>query len=461
MNTHAKSKTPNIPCDRIVLLCSVFFTLIGCSGSESSFTGGANPTTSAQDESGILQDGSVAPQTPSGTFDETSFLLTNNESTVYKVSPTTGEAEILYSFDGDFEFKAPADVIGNIAYMTADDNTINALDVVSGRFLWDVPIGEYQSPRFSEFPTAVVCDQSTCWARGSTGVLMAINASNGRTIWSTALHPNGDSNEELNGSELLVTQDKIYLSAHKAPTTFDEDFVNPALFVINRDTGAILNKIDLEYSGFGVPRLIGNTLIVSTWGEILAFDATGYELLWRINDPALAYTRVQIVENVVVAGVYDDNDHYVTGFDLATGSQLWSVAAGSSDNAYSSTTDGQLIYAMVGDIDTSTFFTPGGDAAMAIDPRNGNIVWINERASFVSNPLVAFGKAFYGYYWGIRDDDFNDVPDGLTGMNASTGELEWVNSRLDTPGLDWFTTTPMLVHDGMVYRSSHFPDVMP
>lgn len=399
---------------------------------------------------------------PTGEFNDTSFLITNNEAAVYKVSPITGAAQVVVNFEDDFEFVPPADVIGDIVYMSANDNSINAMNASTGRFLWDTPIGVYQNARFANFPSAVVCDDSTCWARGSTGVLMAVDASNGTPRWLTPLHPSGGFEEELDGSEILVTEDKIYLTAYKVGTALFPDSVDPALFVINRSDGTILQKIELNFTGRGVPRIIGHTLLVSTWREILAFDVTSYELLWSISDPALGFTRADVVGNVVVFGAFDGEDHVIAGADLASGTPLWSVPAGSADNPYSSTTDGQLIYSMVGESDTSTFYTPPGEGSMAINPSDGSIVWMSDGLiTFTENPLVVFGKAFYGYHTTRLDENLDSAPRGLTAVNAQTGAVEWVNSSLDTPGLAWFTNTPTLIHDGKAYRSSLYPDVMP
>ena len=427
--------------------------LAGCGGG-SGESGSFSPNTPAS-PGGELPAGDE----PAVVFNESSFLLTTNETRLYKLSPVTGRSEEIITFGGGIEFVEPLDVIGDTVYSTADDNTINAIDLETGELLWDVLLGKAY---FSEYPSGVVCDSETCWARGSTGVMMAVSATDGTVKWSRPLHPNGAGNEnELNGSDLLVTSDRIYQSIYKHGTSLFPDVVEPSFIVIDRNDGSIIKQMDLEYTAYGVPSVIGDTLLISTWGEVLAYGKNSFELLWRINDPAHVYTTATVVGNVFAVGVSDANDHYIVGFDLNSGQQLWAVPAGSSDNAYSSTTDGTLVYAMVGERDTSTYYTPPGEAAMAINPADGSIVWIKDGLSFARNPLVAFGHAYYGFYWDVLDEQANRNPDGLTSVNARTGDVEWVNSRLDTPGVDWFTTTPVLVHEGVSYRTSFYPDVMP
>ncbi len=91
------------------------------------------------------------------------------------------------------------------------------------------------------------------------------------------------------------------------------------------------------------------------------------------------------------------------------------VTGPSNGTVFSSEKTAPEVYAMVGDLDTSAFFSPGGADAMAIDPASGLIVWINEGLSFVSNPLPVLGSLFYGYYW-----DISDTADGLTRLDAAT-----------------------------------------
>jgi len=431
---------------------------VGSNGPSSNLTVQPQGLVPAADEpESVLNDSSYLLTTNEtrSVLNDSSYLLTTNETRMYKISAKTGAAEEIITFGGGVKFVEPLDIIGNTVYSTADDNTVNAIDLNTGKLLWEVRLG---NPRNREIPTGVVCDQETCWAKGATGLLMAVSAVDGSEKWSIPLHPDGrNSEEELNGSDLLVTSDRGYLNTYKLSTPLFPSSVAPSLFIIDRSDGSIIKRVDLDYPAYSVPRVEGDTLVVSTVGEILAFDKNSFQLLWRINDPALRYTGAVIVNNVVVSGTYDSNDHYIVGIDLASGQQIWSVPAGSSENPYTSTTDGTLIYAMVGEFYSGPWYSPPGEAAMAINPLNGNIVWVDEGLSFAVNPLVALGHAYYGYHWDIRDGN----ADGVTSVNARTGKIEWVNAKLDTPGLDWFTRTPMLVHEGISYRTSLYPDVMP
>jgi len=431
---------------RLVIVVCILMGLTACGDGASSSPGiGVNesnsePTTPSQGQLPALDE-------PEAVLNHNSFLLTTNGTRLFKLSATTGEFKDYITFSDGIQFSGQLDIIDNTVFSTSDDNRINAIDLNTGELLWDEKLG---NPFFDDWPTSVVCDSQTCWARGATGLLKAVAAKDGTAKWSTPLHPNGLGNEnKLDGSDLLVTSDRIYLSIFKLASSIYPDSVAPAIMIIDRNDGSIIKRIDLEFVSRGVPSVIGNTLLISTWGEILAYDKNNFELLWRINDPALGYTRADVVSNVVVAGTYDDDNYNIVGFDLISGQRIWTVPVGPREaNGYPNTTDGKLIYVMVGKGYSGPYYSPPGKAAMAIDPVNGSIVWFKDGLSFARNPLVALGHAYYGNHRKVLDENLNGNPDGLTSVNAVTGDIEWVNSTLDTPDLDWFTATPLLVHEG-------------
>ncbi len=89
------------------------------------------------------QDSAEAPSQPSASLDSDAYVLARSKGQLYRLSALSGDATLLFDFGAyGIEPIGPADVIDTTAFVTSEDNTLNAIDVSTGELLWDFFLGE-------------------------------------------------------------------------------------------------------------------------------------------------------------------------------------------------------------------------------------------------------------------------------------------------------------------------------
>ena len=425
------------------VLFIAIFALNSCGGSESTPSGSSEstPFDSAPNEVGAVPD--LEPLD----LDDTSFLLINNKDEVFKLNALTGTSELL--IEEQLDLVHDVDVMDNTIYLTTERNQLAAYDLSTGRYLWDVPLGEFT--RSFDLPTAPVCGEGRCYALGVTGILSSFDG-NGQVMWATDLGQVSDNGERIRPPNLLVTSDTIYASTSVAESDRN-------LYVIDRDDGTVQQIIQLQHTSISVPEISGDKIVVPTLRGYQVFNRENLDELWRIErGPEIGLTRATIVNNTMVfteflfsefAGILGENEEgqRIVGLDLDSGVQKWAVPAGRNDIPFDQSTDGNVVYGAMS-ITCSTFSACNA-RPMAIDPDTGQVLW-SRRHVVQFAPLAVPGFLFYG---DITDVEAEDLRFGVTAVDPSNGDVRWV-SRLNPPRN---STPPVLVHRGQVFRRPSAP----
>lgn len=260
---------------------------------------------------------------------------------MYKFDPQSG-ATVLFNdlgvvkpFNG---FAGAVDVTNNSIVAVSNDNAINVLNLHTGEYLWDKPLGEYLP--FSNYPPSPpVCTEDICYAMGLGGDLVAVNIRTRTTLWSVDLFPSEE--RFLDVVPLVVTEKRIFASASNE-IRFSRN-VSPKLHVVSRATGAI--ETTLPGGKFAVK--IANDLLLVSGNGLIAYDINTLQQVWKIDVESASHPAVigdTVVFHMVDSNTTDQVRQQVVAVNRIDGSVLWSQDAGNSNFLHSPVTDGELIY---------------------------------------------------------------------------------------------------------------------
>ena len=371
-------------------------------------------------------------------------VLATVEGDLYRVGPDGTGLELVHTLDGGWEFVGTPDVLGTTLYAGSDDNAINAIDLATGEFLWDVPIGEYRGD--SDDVSGTSCLPGICVIAGDNGVVLAVDPADGRPLWATSLRPDGDPSGDLAVSTPLIANGRIWIGAGSS-SLFEE--IPTRLFVLDLASGSALASRELALNGT-VPQLAGDRLVVGG-AAVAALDPTTLETLWSV--PTRGAGIPAVVDGVVVAHLFPEAPDapygtLIAGFDLDTGASLWVADGGSEQSLFSVATDGRLAYAARDD--ACAFAGCRSGDPIALDPRSGAVLWESPVVGIDRAPTVAGGRLFYADI-----NDF-DTDSGAGALDVRDGSALWIDPRLG-----FRTNAPIAVTEAGVARPPWAPPARP
>lgn len=229
-------------------------------------------------------------------------------------------------------------------------------------------------------------DGSTVYAGSGSGHVYAVNASDGTLVWLNALAVDNASSVY----DPVIAGPLLYVTVRH--------FTNPitgAVVALNRSDGTIAwshvfpSEAPTSSGPVGKAVFFENTIIVANDdGKIYSLDKTTGSTQWVAprRPDVIGYDDMRpiiLAGNVLVAGTLA---HYLTGYDPATGRQLWEVDGGQGSAGNPMASDGV------------TVFEPyNGGTLGAFDVATGVKRWIRSAPNngwFTSYPLVTDGAVF-------------------------------------------------------------------
>ena len=371
------------------------------------------------------------------------FLITSKDETVYTVNPQTGEATEIYTFPEYTDAELLADYEDGNIYVTTDDNSINALNVAGKSFLWDTPMLEYDFS--SSGVTPPVCIDGVCYASGGFGVVVAVDQASGALKWYYSTDPQGDLDDVLDDNEIpIVHGDKVYVFS-------EEGFISdlpPYMHVLDKQTGNLLQKIELPYEVSGTPIIEGNTLYLpaknlyaialDTFDVIWAFEANG------MGTPAISDGK--LVVNAIPAEELISSTLYC--IDLNSQNVIWKKDTG-TDTLWSPLIVQNVVFSNYDKGSSFAFATSG--RLFALNLLSGEELWYNEGVVIDHSPVFANGHLFFRGH-NLDGDGGTDENVGLLSMDANTGEVLWLNPlfRFGT------VLIPLVVAENGVFGPSYY-----
>lgn len=379
----------------------------------------------------------------SGNADFNDFLITTVDESVVQVDANSGEAEILYTFADLTDIEIVADYDNGLIFVTTDDNAVNAIDPNIKQLVWDTPMLDY---KFSSLGlTEPVCIDGVCYASGQSGVVVALDQDTGDIIWYFSTDPDGELDNVLNENDTpIIHENKVYVFYRHAG--FSE--LPPKLFILNRQTGELLEQYFLDYELSGTPLIVDNTLYVPA-KNLYALDVATLGVKWSfeadgVGDPFVSNGRL------VVQGVPIDETIYSRTYclDSNSGTLLWTVDSG-FDTLYAPIIVENVVFGVYEEGSPVPFGDSGRPFAVRLS--DGQQIWFRDDVVVDNSPVYANGRLFFHGHDINRTDD-TELNTGLFCMDANTGEIIWLNYLVD--GLR--PIAPLVVAQNGIFGPSYY-----
>jgi len=289
--------------------------------------------------------------------------------------------------------------------------------------LWSRPLGEGYSTIAVDSGTLY-----TMYRRGDDEVVIAMDASNGKTRWEYAYNAafiKGLAMENGAGPHAtpLIVGDRVYTIGILA-----------VLHCFDKSSGKVLFKRDLyaEYPmatkmgrGYsGSPLLYKNTIILTLGGKghaVVALNPADGSLVWAANDYANAPSSPVLIK-------VDGKDQLVTFLDDGDGSQKEGIIAGIDPNngkllwthPHKTSWDLNIALPVWGDDGILLISSAYGTGSRAIQVTASGVkeLWANNRMRVHHSTMVRIGDYVYG-----SSGDFGPAP--MMAINVKTGEVKW------------------------------------
>ena len=261
---------------------------------------------------------------------------------------------------------------------------------------------------------------------GTSGSLVALNATTGTTIWTFSPYVDHFY------SSPAVSGGLVYATAN-------DDLRDHYFYALNATTGAQVWNYSMvvsvpcstDFAWGSSPAVSGGIVYVgSTNGNVYAFNANTGALVWNYT------TRCQVYSSPAVSGgkVYvgsGNGDFYA--FDAATGHVVWKVNYAPYEDSSPSVV-GNLVYISDG-------------ALRALDASTGKVVW-HQSGGWLSSPAVSGGMVYVG--------DSNNY---VYAYKADTGALVWSYLTGGTYNGPSEVQSSPAVSDGVVYVGTGFDGI--
>lgn len=400
-----------------------------------------------------LSDSSTPAVSESLALTVDSYLIAATSRDVYKISALTGNTERIYEngvAGATWQFLSPADVVNDVALLSATDNTLNAIDISSGSFLWELSLGDSFRGLNPSVPS---CSSTLCYLVGGGNDLIAVDPSNASIVWSTSLDLNNGQLQATDFRHPLITDQLIYVGVDYGDGSY-------SLNVYSRTDGRLHSSVQFAKQIYGTPTIHDDKLLIVAEDVFYALDLETFSVLWQTEFTGLSIPA--LVGNTAVVSIRDDIDQYVStkfgtvGISLDTGRVVWALEGTPWNSVYRPSSDDSIVIALepadptILSLTGTTFGIPNG-----IRASDGANVWTHTnigRTEYV--PLVVPGHLFFVTYVNAQT-----TQQGITSMNSRTGAINWFENTGFAEEVNRYSTETMLVHDGEVYRSEEFPTI--
>jgi outer membrane protein assembly factor BamB len=203
------------------------------------------------------------------------------------------------------------------------EGDVAAVELKSGKILWRAsPFGKLQSDVFIPSPTHA---SNRILVADNTNQIVALDPSNGTTVWRTKLSGRPNASLIVIGDDVLSATADGYLNS------------------ISIKSGQLKKRIKLEGLPFGTPVQSDGLLFVlaqSGTSKLIALDRKSLEVRWRQETPKEWTTyRPLVTKSTIVVGSEDKD---LCAFDRVTGERKWCRAVGQMPRGLGLSNDGVL-----------------------------------------------------------------------------------------------------------------------
>jgi outer membrane protein assembly factor BamB len=253
----------------------------------------------------------------------------------------------------------------------------------------------------------ITVDQNTLYMSSAASVY-AINAENGSLIWR---YPAKADNRHQYYSAPSVTSDALYVG----------DFAN-TFYQINRSSGELVQQfLGAKNRYVGDSLVVGDTILAPSADHYLYSLDRQFNQNWKFETKGAIWAQpISDGTNVYVASM----DHFLYAVNLKTGEEIWKVDA-----------KGAIVGTPVMDDQGVLYLASNGNIALAVESKNGAVMWEQPLTSAVwSGMVVREGTVYFG-----------DLQGAFHAIKAEDGTSIW---KTDVNGA--VIAKPAILPEGLV-----------
>ena len=357
-------------------------------------------------------------QAPAGTGpDEWRQFRGNPALTGVAASSPPAALKVLWTYDVGETIESSAAIADGVVYVGAGNGELIALDLASGNVRWKYStenlIGESSPAVGSPTVGSPAVGSKVVYIGDLGGTLHAVNARDGKRLWTFQADAEIKSSPILVNDLLLVGSFDTYLYALESRTgklrwkvqTDGPVNATPAIqgdhaFIAGCDhifrairiaDGKQAYEIEAGAYTAASPVLDGDRAYFGTFNyEVLALDLKNREILWRYHNPDREfpyYSSAALSNGLVIVG---GRDKLVHAIDAATGRTAWTFATRARVDS-SPVVAGDRVY--VGSSDGRLY---------VLDLMTGKKQWEFDAGSpITASPAIAAGRVVIGAQDGV------------------------------------------------------------
>ncbi|WP_394333950.1 outer membrane protein assembly factor BamB family protein [Maribacter hydrothermalis] len=220
------------------------------------------------------------------------------------------------------------------------------------------------------------------------------------------------------------------------------------MHVLDKETGTLLNKVELPYDISSVP-LIENDILYLPAKNMYAINLNTLDVLWSFEAEGVSSPQVT-EDRVVFHGIPKDNTIYSALYcvNKQTGSFIWGNDTG-FDTLWTPTVVENVVFGVYEKATSFAFSTNGRPFAVKLS--DGKQLWYMEDVVCDNAPVYANGMLyFHGHDINATSDTDKNV--GLIAMDANTGKVVWLNNVF---GYD-YANTPIVIAQNGVFGPGYY-----
>jgi outer membrane protein assembly factor BamB len=221
-----------------------------------------------------------------------------------------------WGFEGWDVYTASAVVADTVVLFGGGDGVLYALELESGRELWQLQTGG----RIRSTPAVA---DATVFVGSTDGIVYAAELHSGELVWT-----HETDGASLQSADLGVDRKSIITPATVAAGAVYVGSRDGFLYSLDQETGERRWRADHEGSwAMSSAAVLDGTVYSGTSDGrfVHALDAASGNELWRFTGAGYTWSSPVVVESTVYIG---DGDGYLRALDRETGEQLWSYRVG-------------------------------------------------------------------------------------------------------------------------------------
>jgi serine/threonine-protein kinase len=282
---------------------------------------------------------------------------TSNNGPMYALDVKTGK--VLWQAPiGSYDFGCAPTVANGVVYMGSFDDNLYAFNARTGAVLWKAPT----TGRIGSSPTLV---KGVIYIGSDDGILYAFNASDGTKLWS---FPTGNTIF----SSPAVANGIVYVGSN-----------DHKLYALDAGTGTLRWSFTTGNQVISSPTIANGVVYVgSNDHTFYALNAQTGKVLWKGQTSASVSSSPAFANGIVYIG---SEDKSLYAFNAADGTKLWSLPIGGAIRSSPTIANGVLY---VGSDDHKLY---------ALDAETGTTLWTFTTGNMVvSTPTIANGMVYVG-----------------------------------------------------------------